>query len=169
VVVNESECSICLAQAEEQPLIANLMQLYLYDFSEFEELPVSAEGLFDYPYLKFYWQEAGRFPYIFRQADTPVGFALLRIDMNPDDGTQFMEMAEFFVLRSGRRLGLGSYAAKWLWDAYPGSWQVCVMKINTGAYKFWQPLITQYTSEAYDLTTDAERFIFTFDNGRQQT
>ena len=40
---------------EDKPVVANLLQLYLHDFSEFEPKQLSAHGTFDYAWLDSYF------------------------------------------------------------------------------------------------------------------
>lgn len=51
---------------EKKMILRNLMELYQYDMSDFEEEgenDVNAYGLFDYRYLDHYWTEEGRSPF----------------------------------------------------------------------------------------------------------
>ena len=52
------------AQLEDKPVLRHLLQLCLYDYSEFNGNEVNEHGLFDYPYLDSYWTESGRFPFL---------------------------------------------------------------------------------------------------------
>jgi predicted acetyltransferase len=54
------------ATLEEKDILNNLMQFYIYDFSEFMDLHVEDNGKFsDYP-LNDYWIEDSRFPYLIK-------------------------------------------------------------------------------------------------------
>ncbi|MBS2546770.1 hypothetical protein KGQ19_07805 [Catenulispora sp. NL8] len=48
--------------AEDKPVIANLLQLYLHDSSEFEPGALSAHGVFDYAWLDSYCRVGQRLP-----------------------------------------------------------------------------------------------------------
>jgi predicted acetyltransferase len=50
-------------------------------------------------------------------------------------------VAEFFVLRKYRRIGVGSRAAKILFERWPGSWEVAVARYNKPALSFWRKAI----------------------------
>lgn len=63
-------------------VIANLMQLYKYDFSEFAHIgspygEVGSDGRFVYDGLDSYWREEGRVPLTVRADDRLVGFILV--------------------------------------------------------------------------------------------
>ena len=44
------------ASLEDKTILRNLMELYAYDFSEFDHCDVDAHGLFGYNRLDHYWQ-----------------------------------------------------------------------------------------------------------------
>ncbi|MEJ7680082.1 MAG: hypothetical protein WKG06_19920 [Segetibacter sp.] len=68
------------ASQEYKDVIKNLMQFYIYDFSEYVKCDVEEDGLFGaYPYLEDYWKEGNcRFPYIIKKDERYVGFVLVR-------------------------------------------------------------------------------------------
>ena len=63
-MASTAEPTIALSPATkaERPALDNLMQLYIYDWSELRLLDVADDGRFaDYP-LDAYWEDAGRHP-----------------------------------------------------------------------------------------------------------
>jgi len=142
------------ARKADAGVIGNLMQLYLHDFSEFTHEQVGDDGRYEYPYLPHYWEDPNRYPFLVRAADQVAGFALARFDADPATGAQFMDLAEFFVLRSCRRHGVGRLAARKLWDLFPGQWQLRVMRANRTGYAFWQPVISEYTAGRFTVTDE---------------
>ncbi len=68
------------ASQEYKDVIKNLMQFYIYDFSEYALSVMFKRGLFGgYPCLEDYWKEENhRFPYVIKRDETYVGFALVR-------------------------------------------------------------------------------------------
>ena len=48
------------AALEDKTILRHLMELYAYDFSEFDQCDVDAHGLFGYNRLDHYWTEPGR-------------------------------------------------------------------------------------------------------------
>ena len=85
------------AAVEEQPVVANLLQLYAHDFSEFQNLELGFDGRFAYSQLPLYWTEPSRHPFLVRVADRLAGFVLVKrgSDISGDEGV--WDMAEFFV------------------------------------------------------------------------
>ncbi len=121
--------------------IANMMQLYIHDFSEFwageTRGELQADGRFpEYPLDSYWTGDPRRVPLVIERAGAPIGFALLNEHMHsglPADWS----MAEFFIVRKHRRGGTGTAAATLIFDAYPGQWDVAVARRNVAAHAFW--------------------------------
>ncbi|HWD63231.1 MAG TPA: GNAT family N-acetyltransferase [Humibacter sp.] len=118
----------------DRDLIERLMQLYLHDFSQFDERELGEDGRFAYPWLDAYWSDRDRRAYLFRVDDHPAGFALVRL-------TDPIEMAEFFVVRKYRRSGVGASAARQVFAHHPGEWSVSEIARNFPAVAFWHAVI----------------------------
>ncbi len=134
------DCRVRLAAVEDKPLLRNLLQLYFYDLSEFEDDRLDRTGEFRYDYLDHYWaqDEKGRYAYLFECDGRPAGFALVR-EMDGRPG-----MAEFFVLRRYRRQGLG---LKWASDVikrHVGEWEIEFYRRNRAAAKFWKKAVAGF-------------------------
>ena len=99
---------------------------------------ISAElGVHRLPVLPLYWQEPERFPYVIAAGSEIVGFALVR---EVGAAPQF-EMAEFYVMPSRRRIGIGRRAACELFAIHRGSWQVNAMPSSAQAQAFWASVL----------------------------
>ena len=122
------------ATVEEQAVVAQLLELYLHDFSEFTAAEVGDDGRFVYDHLDRYWAEPDRHPFLVRVDGRLAGYALVRSGAPHD-------MAEFFVMRKYRRGGVGAAAARALFARFPGEWQVRQLAANTGATAFWRTAI----------------------------
>ena len=137
------------AAASDRAALANLIQLYLYDFSEITGADVDERGCFTYPLLDSYWAEAERYPFLIRIESNLAGFALVnrysRL-LNPFDGHA---VAEFFVMRKYRRVGIGRAAAVQLFDRFPGRWEIASIATNVPAQAFWRSTIDMYTGGRY--------------------
>ncbi|MHA6298046.1 GNAT family N-acetyltransferase [Devosia sp. CAU 1758] len=89
------------AMVGDKPAIANLIQLYLHDMTEFMPFPVGPDGRFAYDFLDRFW----RCPYFIMSGDEIAGFALV-VDECPLTGrAPCWFMAEFFVLKAYRGRG----------------------------------------------------------------
>ncbi len=137
------------ASVQERPILRHLMELYQYDFSEFDGADVSALGLYDYPYLDHYWVEAERAPFLVRVDGKLAGFVLVARYNYVTGGKDTWVMAEFFIMRKYRRLGVGEKVAGQIFDLFPGEWQVGQINENVAAIAFWRKVIAGYTQGNY--------------------
>jgi predicted acetyltransferase len=130
------------APAARMPTIANLMQLYLHDFSEFAAVAtahgeVDADGRFAYAGLDDYWREDGRLALTIEADGRLAGFALINRWSALNRPLDY-SVAEFFVMRKYRRIGVGSQAARLLFARFPGRWEAPVAWYNPPALAFWR-------------------------------
>lgn len=160
-----SEVSILPADESHKLTIANLLQYYLYDFSEFEPSEMNDDGSFDYPYLDFYWRDPGRSAYLIYHREELAGFALVHQEKDPNNGEEFLDLTEFFIVRSLRRQKLGMDAAIKLWNQLPGLWHIRVLSSNKVAQAFWKHVISSYRDERYELSITDGEFCFQFMSG----
>ena len=136
-----SQFALVAASRDQEPVFANLLQLYIYDFSEILDLDVGAEGRFSYPHLALYWSEPGRHPFLITVQGKPAGFVLVKTGSDWD----VHDMAEFFVMRRHRRHGIGTAIAHEVWRRLPGRWEVRVMEANVPAQHFWTHAIAGFS------------------------
>ena len=127
--------------------IRHMLELYLHDFSEFDGEDLDEGGLFGYSSLDYYWHEPAHAAFVFRVDGRYAGFALVNDDVVFPDSQRWL--AEFFVLRKYRRLGVGCSAARQVFDAMPGRWEVGQRRCNAPAQAFWRSAIHRYTDGDY--------------------
>jgi predicted acetyltransferase len=133
------------ATQAQKPILENLLQFYMHDFSEVIPLDVDADGKFDYPQLELYWTDPGRFPFLASADGRWAGFVFIKqIPQSACEGS-IWDMAEFFVLRGHRRRGIGIRLVHLALQQFAGSWQVRVMESNSGACQFWHQAIESFT------------------------
>jgi predicted acetyltransferase len=123
---------------DEAPTLRNLFELYAYDFSELVPLELHANGRFDVPVPDRWWDDADHFPFFIREDERLCGFALARRGSRITGATDVMDVAEFFVIRGARGNGVGAAAARALFAAFPGRWEIRVRQTNTLAKRFWE-------------------------------
>jgi predicted acetyltransferase len=139
---------VIAAGAEQQTTLANLLELYAHDFSEFHPLEIGMSGRFGYPSLPLYWSEPGRYPFLINMAGNLAGFVFVKRGSEVSNNLTVWDMAEFFVLRGYRRRGIGSQAAHEVWRRFPGPWEVRVMQLNLSAHHFWDHAISAFVGKA---------------------
>ena len=130
---------------EQKPAFIRMMQLYLYDFSEFSHDDLNRQGEFEYPYIDAYWEEEGRFPFFIKADGKFAGLVLVRSCSEYNELCNPHNIAEFFVMKKYRRAGIGKRAAELIFDMFPGTWEISVWKENIPAQKFWEKAINEYT------------------------
>jgi predicted acetyltransferase len=162
------QIEITPAERDQEPALANLLQLYAYDFSEFQKVELGADGRFVYQQLPLYWSDPERHPFLVWIDGKPAGFVLVKRDSGVSDDTTVWDMAEFFVLRKWRRHGVGTRVAHDVWRRFPGRWQIRVMEANVGARQFWHRAISGFVGHAGSsvrLEHDAEQWqVFSFES-----
>ena len=139
------------ASLEEKIILRHLMELYAYDFSEFEHCDVDAHGLFGYDYLDHYWTEPGRYPFLVRVEGKLAGLVLVRT-LDESETNLTLSMAEFFILRKYRHRGIGRVVAQRIFDMFPGQWSVAQVENNHAAQAFWRKVISEYTQGNFQET-----------------
>ena len=135
------------ATPEQIPILANLIELYAHDFSEFHDLELGADGRFGYKHLPMYWGDPDRHPFLVKVDGRLAGFVLAKRGSEVSGDEDVWDVAEFFIIRGYRRSGIGTEVAHEVWRRFPGKWEVRVMKTNDRAKEFWERAITRFTRE----------------------
>ncbi|GGD86052.1 GNAT family N-acetyltransferase [Paenibacillus nasutitermitis] len=141
---------------EKKMILRNLMELYQYDMSLFEdnsENDVNEYGLFDYKYLDHYWTEEGRFPFFIMESGKLAGFVLVR--EIADSESPKVSVAEFFILRKYRERGMGKEVAHKVFEMFKGNWSVSWLEKNLPAKAFWTKVIMEYSNGNYSESLQA--------------
>jgi len=138
------------ASPEQEPILANLLELYVHDFSELIDLKLGADGRFGYKQLPLYWKEPDRYPFLIRVDGHWGGFVLARRGSQLSGDENIWDMTEFFIVRGCRRLGVGTKVAREIWRRFPGTWEVRVIDRNQKAKDFWRRAIGDFLGEAID-------------------
>jgi predicted acetyltransferase len=135
------------ATSEQQPILANLLELYAYDFSEFHDVELNPDGRFGYAKLPLYWLELNRYPFLVMADRKLAGLVLVKkgSEISADDNV--WDVAEFFIVRRYRRRGIGTEIAHKIWSRFPGRWEVRVMQSNPSAHHFWERTIAEFAGE----------------------
>ena len=88
-------------------------------------------------------------PLIILKDERPVGFALVSRPLRNQREQIDYCMAEFFVVSSARRLGVGRDAAKLIFNRFAGTWQVTEFLYNKPAVEFWRMTVAEYTGNQF--------------------
>ena len=161
--------SVDEAGPAERDIVRNLLQLYLYDMSEFEPRDLDERGVFSYRYFDAYWAEPDRRVLLVRLGGRPAGFAMLNEHSVLSPARSGVRtVADFFIVRGLRRFGLGTALALETFRRFPGRWEVRERATNLPAIEFWRGVIGEYTGGRFvELDLDDHRWrgpVQTFDN-----
>ena len=153
-------------EEKDKNTIYNLMQLYTYELSFFEDETTNFQlldnGLFKLSkYIDSYWSQKEGHPYILKCNGQIAGFVLERFN---EDGIN--EIAEFFVLNKYRKHGAGTFMAKEMFKKYKGKWEIRTLLKNKRAQEFWRKVIKDVSNGNYEehLIRDNTRYAFYFEN-----
>jgi predicted acetyltransferase len=135
------------ATSEQESIVANLLELYAHDFSEFRDVELNQDGRFGYRNLPLYWLEPNRYPFLVWVDGKLAGLILVKKGSEISGDNTVWDVAEFFVVRRYRRRGIGSEIAHQVWKRFPGRWEVRVMESNP-SHHFWEKAIAEFTGEA---------------------
>jgi predicted acetyltransferase len=139
-----------MASIEQKIILKHLLELYNYDFSEFDGSDVNEDGLYGYKYLDNYWTEPSRFPFLVIVDDNYAGLVLVsEITKGRDNNKVCYSMSEFFIMKKYRKYGIGKQVAFHILDLFPGEWKVAQTEKNIPAQKFWLKVISEYTNNNY--------------------
>jgi predicted acetyltransferase len=158
------DLTLLQASDDHKMVIQNLMQFYIYDFSEFIRYDVEGNGLFTpYPGLNDYWEESNnKFPYIITTNGKYVGFVLVKFVTSTEPG--HFSIAEFFILKKYRREGIGKAIAVKVFNLHKGHWEVYQKESNKPAQIFWNKVISEYTKGQFKDRFENGKHIQNFEN-----
>ena len=132
-------------QESEKSVLRQLIELYSYDFSEFDGADVSEHGFYGYTYLDHYWTEDARHPFFIRVDGKLAGFVLISDYAYVLETGQARSVSEFFVMRKYRHKGIGRKVAFQVFEKFPGKWEVIQHEHNLPSIRFWKKVIHEYT------------------------
>jgi len=145
---------------QQKQVLQNLLQLYIYDFSEFVRIDVKANGLYTYKHFDDYFADSNRFAYLIKADGKYIGFVLVRWM----EAEGYFSVAEFFVMKRYRRCGIGRAIAMQVFDKHKGRWQIRQMAGNKPAQQFWHSVIEVYTKGRFTEHFVDGRLVQGFDN-----
>lgn len=92
-----------------------------------------------------FWEWPNLQAYLIQLNGWPAGFACVASPPNATKGVDY-RLQEFFVLNKARRLGVGTQAARLLFDRLPGRWELAYDKARPAAVAFWRKFLPEYTN-----------------------
>ena len=150
---NYMNISIDLVSKGEKEILRNLLEKYDYEWSQYDNRDVNDFGLFGYDYLDNYWTEENRFPYFIKVKDKLAGFVMVNDYPIKNMETKY-SMSEFFVMYKYRKMGVGTYVAKEIFEKHRGKWGLMYHPKNTISKIFWNKVVEEFTKGIYKTIKD---------------
>jgi len=146
------EVKLRQAMREDREILANLLEKYSYEFSQYQNNDVNKLGLYGYEYLDCYWwDEENRWAYFIEVDNKLAGFTMINDFPEAEDRKTNFVVSEFFVLYKYRRLGVGKKAFFMVLDLHRGTWQLKRHPKNIDSVHFWNKVVDEYTNGKYEL------------------
>ncbi len=137
------------ADRKQKSVLKQLIELYLYDFSEFDNKDIDETGRYGYKYLDLYFKGKNRHPYFIKVRNKYAGFALLSSHCHILKSKDAKSISVFFIMKKYRRKGIGKNAAVRIFDMFRCDWEIRQHPHNAAAQEFWKKVITVYTDSNF--------------------
>ena len=147
---------------EQRDTLANLLEKYNYEFSQYDKRKFGEDGLFGYKYLDCYFTEKSRYAYFIYCGGELAGFALLNKYPELDRPIDW-SVAEFFVAYNFRRQGVATEAVRQIFEKHKGFYHIKYHRKNEASVRLWQSVAKMYSNGKYELAVGNEPF----DDGTQ--
>lgn len=157
---------------EEQRVVWHFFLAFFYDLSRYDpSIMIVESGLphyepsgnprprtFDEFVQTNRWVRGDCIQYIIRADGQPAGYATVCSGCEHIPPEIDYELLDFYIVPKYRGQGVGRQAARLVFDAHRGAWQVFELDANEPAKAFWQRVIGEYTGGNFR----------SLDNGTQQ-
>jgi predicted acetyltransferase len=138
------------AESTDSVKLDNLMQFYIYDFSEFLPIDLDEKASFKEEILDDFFDDPDKAAFLVMVDGLPAGFALVSAEIVLQQNRGGRGIKEFFIVKRHRRHGVGKTVATAIFSMYPGKWEVRVVRTNLPAKVFWEKVISEYSEGRYD-------------------
>jgi predicted acetyltransferase len=138
------------ADSSDRVKFDNLMQFYVYDFSEFLPMELDENGSFTEEILDDYFTDPTKASFLVFVDGKLAGFVLVNSETVLQQNQGGRSIQEFFIMRMYRRQGVGKIVATQIFSLYTGRWEVRVVRKNLPARAYWKKVIREYSEERYD-------------------
>lgn len=120
----------------QKEVLANLLEKYEYELSQYDGRTFDAQGLFNYEYLDNYFNDEDRFAYFIYSNGRVAGFALINKIPECEQPCDW-SVAEFFIAYPYRRKRIASRAMVEIFRHHTGFWHIKYNNKNLAGVGFW--------------------------------
>jgi predicted acetyltransferase len=128
----------------EKEILRNLIEKYLYEFSQYENMDVSEHGLYECKNIDNYWIDKNKYAYFIKIDGNLAGFIMIDNHCYINIETEY-SISEFFVMYKYKKLGIGRYTINYIFDKFKGKWSISYAQKNKPALEFWNKIVNTYT------------------------
>ena len=139
---------------KQRTTVENLLNLYLYDIAEFANdgwREIGPDGRYGHGALDEYFDGAEAAAFLVTVGGELAGFALVDTHVVLAQPVGTHSIAEFFVLRKYRRMGVGRSVAIELFSRFGGPWEVAQDRANPHAQRFWRAVVDDYADAGFSV------------------
>jgi predicted acetyltransferase len=149
------------APESDKPALWELLVAYLTEHTRRVEPERTDFDASAYPYFDSYWVESEARAYWIMRGGERAGFVLVNSYSPSGLGTD-RSIAEFCILPTERRGGIGVAAAVAALQAQPGQWELQVYRGNPDGMPFWPRAIAAAGATELQLIEHDDRLIYRF-------
>lgn len=142
---------------DRKATLANLLEKYLYEFSQYDKWELDDNGLFGYDYIDEYFTEDDRFAYFIYADNKLAGFVLLNKYPECDKPIDW-SIAEFFVSYNFRKQGVATETVRQLFEKHKGYYHIKYHRMNTASVIFWNKVAKNYSGGNYEIVIGDEPY-----------
>ena len=142
------DIQILQANLAQQPIIAQLYELYTYEMTDLADFDIHDNGYYGYDELPLYWEDPNKHPFLVWVNNKLAGFVLIQKGSPIKTVPDVWDVAEFFIMRKFRKKGIGQFVAEHIWQTHNGAWQVRVWDNNIAAHSFWNKAIKKFSKKS---------------------
>ena len=160
---------------DDQCVVWHFFLAFFYDLSRYDpDIAIVESGLphyepsgnprprtFDEFIESNFWVRGDSFQYIIRADEQPAGYAVVCSGNAHIPPEIDFELLDFYIVPKYRGQGIGRQAARLVFDAHRGAWQVFELAANEPAKVFWLRVIGEYTGGVYQNLDDGTQQRFT--------
>lgn len=100
--------------------------------------------------IAHWFGDPNTYPLVIVKGAEPVGFARVTRSLASASPSRVdYRMAEFFITRTRRRLGIGQTAVQLILSRFAGRWEISEYLRNAAAVNFWRRVVASYTRGTY--------------------
>lgn len=100
--------------------------------------------------IAHWFGDPNTYPLVIMRGEEPVGFArVVRVLPTARQPRIDYRLAEFFIARPRRRLGIGQTAVQLILSRFAGQWEITEYLRNTTAVSFWRRVVGSYTQGSF--------------------